>query len=241
MRERLFVVSLLSVMVLILPGLAVSQSVQQSGTLTVNGFSGEAPVIQANGRSYVDIEDLARITTGSIRHNGNQMILTLPSPVRGARMTAPPARQAGAGSVSPAAPAPSAQAGFSRDFLRAGIEAMAEIREWRSGLEQAVRYGFPPGQGEWTAGYRGSAATGISLASAAASTDDDRKAFRLLNNVFNNMQQLSNQMLQRRKSLTYIAPDALQNDPLDQKILACARALQAMAASNQFQDDASCH
>lgn len=238
MRERLFVASLLSVMVLV-PGLAVSQSVQQSGTLTVNGFSGEAPVIQANGRSYVDVEALARITTGSIRYNGNQMTLTLPSPVRGSRMTAPPARQAGAGSVSPAAAVPTA--GFSKEFLRAGIEAMAEIREWRSGLEQAVRYGFPPGQGDWTAGYRASAAKGISLASAAASTDDDRKVFQLLNNVFNNMQQLSNQMLQRRKNLTYIAPDALQNDPLDQKILACGHALAAMAAAGRFQDNGACH
>jgi hypothetical protein len=118
---------------------------------------------------------------------------------------------------------------------------MAEIREWRSALVQAVQYGFPPGGSDWTASYRGAAATGISRASVAASTDDDRKAFQLLSNEFNNMQQLSSQMVQARQNMNYIAPDALQKNPLDQKILACARALQAMAANNQFQDDASCH
>ena len=239
MRVRLFVAALMSVMVLIRPGIAVSQSVPPSGTLTVNGHTGEAPVIQANGQSYVDVEALARITNGSIRFNGNQILLTLPAPTRGARMTVP-ARQGGAAPAAPAPPAPVAQAGFSKDFLRAGIEAMAEIREWRSALETAVRYGFPPGD-SWINSYSGPAATGISLASAAASTDDDRQGFQLLNNVFNNMQSLSNQMLQRRKNMNYIAPDALQNDPLDQKILACGHALAAMAAAERFQDNGACH
>jgi hypothetical protein len=222
----------MSVMVLIRPGFAVSQSVQQSGTLTVNGHSGEASVIQANGRSYVDVEALARITNGSIRFNGNQITLMLPSPVRGARMTIPPPRQTGA------APAP--PAGFSKGFLKAGIEAMAEIREWRSALESAVQYGFPP-RDNWINRYSGAAATSISLASAAASTDDDRQGFQLLNNVFNNMQSLSNKMLSARKNMNYIAPDALQNDPLDQKIVACGRALGAMAAAGRFEDNGACH
>jgi hypothetical protein len=235
MRERLFVASLIFVLFLIVPGRALSQGVQPSGTLTVNGHSGKAPVIQMGGRSYVDVETLARITNGSIRFNGNQILLTLPAPVRGARMTVPPTRQAGA---APAAPA--ASAGFSKGFLKTGIEAMAEIREWRSALESAVQYGFPPGD-NWINRYSGAAATAISHASAAASTDDDRQGFQLLNNEFNNMQSLSNQMLSRRKSMNYIPPNALQNDPIDQKILACARALGEMAAAGQFQDAAACH
>jgi hypothetical protein len=117
---------------------------------------------------------------------------------------------------------------------------MAEIREWRSALESAVQYGFPPGD-NWINRYSGAAATAISHASAAASTDDDRQGFQLLHNEFNNMQSLSNQMLSRRKSMNYIPPNALQNDPIDQKILACARALGEMAAAGQFQDAAACH
>jgi hypothetical protein len=41
--------------------------------------------------------------------------------------------------------------------------------------------------------------------------------------------------------LTYIAPDALQNDDLNKLIIACGRSLGAMAAAGQFSDDGSCH
>ena len=234
MRERSFIAGFMLAAFLMVTGLAESQAIQHSATtLTVNGHSGDAPVIQAGDRTYVDVEALARITNGSLSFNGNQILLTLPVPGRGARMTVPPSKQA-------AAPPPSPPTGFSKAFLKAGIEAMAEIREWRSALETAVTYGFPPND-NWIDPYSGAAATSVSLASAAASTDDDRQGSQLLQNVFNNMQSLSNQMLSRRKNLNYIAPDALQNDPLDQKILACARDLQAMAASNQIQDSAACH
>ena len=231
MRVRSFVAGLMLGALLTAAGLAQTQNTQQSGTLTVNGHPGGAPLLQANGRSYVDVEALARITNGSLSFSGNQILLTLPVPGRGARMTVPPARQAAA----PPPPSP----GFSRDFLKAGIEAMAEIREWRSALETAVRYGFPPGD-NWITPYRGSAATSISLASASASTDDDRRGFQLLQNEFSNMQGLSDKMLTARENMNYIAPDALQNDPLDQKILDCGRALAAMAAAGRFQDAGSC-
>jgi hypothetical protein len=226
MRERLFAAGLMSGLLLFLTTTGESQTVQQSGKLTVNGGSGQATVIQAGGRSFVDVEGLARITNGSLTFNGNQILLTLPG--RGSGTTAPSASQ------------PAAPQGFSRDFVRAGIEAGAEIREWRSALETAVQYGFPPGD-TWINRYSSAAATAISLASAAVSTDDDRKGFELLNNVFNNMQSLSNKMLSARKNMNYIAPDALQNDPLDQKILACGQALHAMAASGRYQDASACH
>jgi len=227
MRERSFAASLMFVVFLMAPGLAPSQTAQQSGTLTVSGHSGEAPVIQVGGRSYVQLESLAHLTNGSLSFNGNQITLTLAASTPGAPTTAPPESHA-------------ANPGFSKEFLKAGIEAMSEIREWRSALESAVQYGFPVGD-NWIAGYQGAAATGMRLASVAASTDADRNAAQLLNNVFNDMQMLSDKMLSARKSMTYISPDALQNDPLDQKILTCARALAAMAASGQFQDDGSCH
>jgi len=235
MRERSFVAGLMLVVFLIVPLVAPSQSTQQSVALTVNGHSGEAPVIQASGRSYVDVEALARITNGSLSFNGNQILLTLPVPGRGARMTVP-SRQGATAAPPPPSPSP----GFSKAFLKAGIEAGAEIREWRSALQTAVQYGFPPND-NWINPYSGAAATSISLASAAVSTDDDRQGFQLLQNEFNNMQNLSNQMLSARKNMNYIAPDALHNNPLDQKILTCGQALGAMAAAGQFQDNASCH
>jgi hypothetical protein len=226
MREKSYA-KVIFVAVLLMEGLALSQTAQQSGTLTVAGHSGEAPVIQANGRSYVDIETLARLTSGSLSFNGNQIKLTLPGGTADTTRTVPPDSH-------------SAKAGFSKDFLRASIEAMAEIREWRSALDNAVQYGFPVGN-NWIAGYQGAASTAIRLASVAASTNADRSASQLLNNVYANMQKLSDKMLAARKNMNYIAPDALLKDPLDQKILACARSLASMAASGQFQDDSSCH
>ena len=55
------------------------------------------------------------------------------------------------------------------------------------------------------------------------------------------MQELDNKVLTARKKLDYISPDSVKNDPLDQKILNCARSLAAMAASGEFQDNGSCH
>jgi len=43
------------------------------------------------------------------------------------------------------------------------------------------------------------------------------------------------------RTRTYMPPDALDNDALDQRILNCAHSLAAMAASGQFVNDASCH
>lgn len=232
MRERLVVAVLMSGLVLLLTAPVESQTVQQSGTLTVSGRSGAATVIQAGGRSFVDVEALARITNGSLSFNGNQIVFTLPGAAGAVGMLGQP-------TIQPAAPPPPPQ-GFSRDFVRAGIEAGAEIREWRSALETAVQYGFPPGD-TWINRYSGAAATALSLASAATSTDDDRKAFQLLNNVYNNMQSLSSKMLSARKNMNYIAPDALQNDPLDQKIVACGQALHAMAATGRYQDASACY
>jgi hypothetical protein len=213
--------------VLAVPALALSQAVQQSGTLIVSGHSGQAPVLQINGRSYVDIEALARLTNGSLGFNGNQISLTLPASAAGTPTIAPPA-------IQPASP------GFSKDFLKAGIEEMTVIREWRGALVNAVQNGYPVTD-EFVAGYRGQAATNLKLASVSASTDSDRNAFQLLSNEFDNMPKLSNKILSARKNMNYISPDALKDDPLDQKILTCARSLASMAASGQFQDDGSCH
>jgi hypothetical protein len=62
----------------------------------------------------------------------------------------------------------------------------------------------------------------------------------LLNNEFNNMKKLSDRFVEANQSRTYVPPTALDNDPLDQKILSCAHSLAAMAANNQFVDDGSC-
>ena len=74
----------------------------------------------------------------------------------------------------------------------------------------------------------------------AASTDSDQGAFQLLNTEFENMKTLSSNYVAERQALDYIAPDALANDALNQKIINCGHSLAAMAASGQFVDDGSC-
>lgn len=226
MRDKAWAARFMVATLVVVPTLALPQA-QQKQILTVSGQPGQASVVQMNGRSYVDIEALARIANGSLSFKGNQIELSLP---------------ASPGGASPAAPTPSESAnqGFSKEFLKAGIEEMSEIREWRSAVVDAVQNGYPLTDA-FVAGYQGQAATSLRLASVAASTDADRSAFQLLSNEFNKMQRLSNKVLAARKNMNYISPDALKDDPLDQQILSCARALAAMAAANQFQDDGSCH
>jgi hypothetical protein len=227
MREKLLSAGLMLVALLAVPGLALSQAGQQNGTLIVSGHPGQAPVLQMNGRSYVDVEALARLTNGSLGFNGNQITLTLPASAASTPAAAPPASQP-------------ANSEFSKDFLKAGIEAMSVIREWRSALVNAVQNGYPVTD-DLVAGYRAQAAKNVKLASVAASTESDRSAFQLLSNELDNMQKLSSKILAARKNMNYISPDALKDAPLDQQILSCARSLASMAASGQFQDDGSCH
>ena len=198
----------------------------QNRTLVLTGHPGELTVMETGGRYYVDIEALTQLANGSLSFRGNQIVLTLSAPA-----TATPASNPEA--------SPSTTSGFSKDFLKAGIEEMSVIREWRSALTNAVRQGYAVTE-DWAASFRGQAQQSLRLVSVAASTDADRNALRLLNNVFNNMKKLSDRFVQANQSRTYVPPTALDNDPLDQRILSCAHSLAAMAANNQFVDDGSC-
>jgi hypothetical protein len=75
----------------------------------------------------------------------------------------------------------------------------------------------------------------------AASTDSDRRAVQLLSDEFGNMKALSDKLLAERKTMHVVSPENLQDDPLNQNILICARSLASMAVGGQFVDDASCH
>jgi len=63
----------------VVPGMVLSQSVEESRTLLINGQTGQAPVVRMQGKSYVELEALARLTHGSLSFSGNQVTLTLPS------------------------------------------------------------------------------------------------------------------------------------------------------------------
>ena len=225
MRKTPFRQTLSAIACLFIPSLVLSQVPRQSETLSVSGQPGRIPVIQINGKSYVEITALARLTSSSVTFRDKQIILTFL--LSASNVTAPETDQ----------PAPSA---FSKEFLRAGIEEMTAIREWRVAIVNAVQSNFPVTD-DWVAGYRRSADSKRALTSAAIVTDSDRSAFALLSNEFSKMQALSDKYLALRKSLTYIAPDSLSNDPLDQQILNCAVGLSSLAASGKFEDVPACH
>ena len=118
---------------------------------------------------------------------------------------------------------------------------MSQIREWRAAIENAVRTNNPVTD-SWVSPLRRASETSIATAVSTASTDSDRKAVPLLQNQLNNMRQLSDRLLGMRKSMTFVPTDLLDNDPMDQRILACAQGLAAIAApGGQFEDVAACH
>jgi hypothetical protein len=205
-------------------------------TLVLNGRSTEVPVIYVSGRPYVGLEALANALNGSVSSSGAIVALSLP---------ASSANQASSAIASPAAEhAPSQPAtldpGFSREFLNAGIEQMSTLREWHTALQTAIQNGIPL-SAELLQPYRAQATTNLRFASVAATTAADHNAYQLLNNVYLSMGKLSDKYVNMRANLSYIAPDALQHDELNQRIIKCGHFLGAMAASGQFTDDGSCH
>jgi len=212
---------------------ALSLGAAERRMLIVNGRSTDVPVIYVNQHPYVGLEALANTLNGSVSSSGAKIALSLPPSSANCApspTTAPPAPE----------PVPAQPPGFSRDFLNAGIEQMSSLREWHTALQTAIQNGIPLSEGLLQP-YRAQATKDLHLASAAAASPADRDAYQLLNNVYLNMNKLADKYLRMRASVTYIAPDALQNDELNQRIMTCGRFLGAMAASGQFSDDGSCH
>jgi hypothetical protein len=201
--------------------MAVSLLAQQTSSLMIAGQPGSAKVVQVDGRNYVEVEGLARLTNSSMSFNANQIVLTMPGSAVDASASATPA------------------VGFSKDFVAAGIEAMSQVREWRAALSTSIQRSYPLSE-DGLAAYRDQARKALRLASVAVNTPADKSVLPFLTNEFNNMKQLSDKYLQMTKSMTYIEPNSLGSDPLDQKILTCAHSLASMATANQFVDDGSC-
>src|SRR5258708_13523871 len=97
------------------PLLALPQSVRQKRTLIVNGQSGRAPVIEADGHTYGDLEALVRIANGSLAFDDDQIVLTIP----------------------PSWTEPNAHSALSSSFLRCAIEEASLINASRPSLTHA--------------------------------------------------------------------------------------------------------
>ena len=231
-NESIFLLILTAVLS---PG-ALGQSQVQARNLTVNGQSGQADVIDQNGRLFVDVLGLASIAKGSVSFSGQGIVLKFPA-LAGAATTTDTAQPA-------AASQPSNSSALSREFMKAGIEEIARLREWVTTLATAIRgnYGVTD---EWVNGYRDKASESLQLADASASTDGDRNAAQVLHRAFDLAQQWSDQLVAAKKSMDTAqyttSPNALREDPLSQKLITCGRSVTQMLASGTFQDNASCY
>jgi hypothetical protein len=106
-------------------------------------------------------------------------------------------------------------------------------------LKNGIERGYPLSD-VWFGNFRRQIQSSLKQTEAAASTDVDQRALPLLTNEFNTMDALTNKYLKIAASRDYLAPDALNSDPLDQKLLTCWHSLASTAASNQFVDDGAC-
>ena len=203
--------------------LCFAQTLPPKTVLSVEGYAGQAPVVQINGKSYVEIDALAHATNGTLSFNANHITLALPAP--------------GAVSVpGQADPTPK----LSKEFLRALIDEMSVMEEWRAAIANAIQSNGPM-TGQWADGYKRNSDSRLELAATRASTESDRSLLSLLRTESNNIHALSDKYVALRKSQSFVDQDALESDPLNQQIQTCARGLAAVASSGQFVDVSTCH
>ncbi len=210
---------------------------QQQRNFVVNGQNGKAEVIDQNGRLFVDVSALASIGKGSVSFSGPSIVLTLPaaaSAMAGANVVEPPA----------ATVPPANHSALSREFMMAGIEELARLREWTTTLASAIRGGYGVTD-DWVNGYRDQASQSLQIAEAAASTEGDRNAAQLLRHAFGLVQQWSDKLVAAKKSMDTakytISQNALREDPTSQKLITCGHFLAQMLGSGTFQTDSSCY
>lgn len=226
-RRTAFVTGIMLTLVLA----ASAQTQRQSEELSIQGCPGQASIVRLQGRVLVDVQELARITNGSLSFDNGRIVMAL-APCE----------------PSQAALNEESKAGFSRAFMRAAIEAMASIREWGGVLQVIVQNGYPvqkTNAGNTIGVYQGRAADNVALASTAVSTDSDYRGLELLKNEFKNVEAWSDAFVEARNSMSAVnltmSDDPLNKDEQARKIVDCGQFLAQMFAAGTFQDDAACH
>jgi len=192
--------------------------------LLLNGKNTGVTVLQADGRFYVDVETLARITRGTVSVEPTQVVLTIPR-------------------ASADASSPQTTDELSKEFVSAAVVALAEMKEWKGALQTMITYGFAI-DGSGAQIYREQAETSLTQAVVAASTNADRSALQLLSNEFAHLAKWESDVLADRKALNSaktLDPNALQDDPELAKISSCGRFLNKMLVSRTFADNLSCY
>ena len=191
--------------------------------LLLNGKNTGVTVLQADGRFYVDVETLARITRGTVSVEPTQVVLTIPR-------------------ASVDASSPQTTDELSKEFVSAAVVALAEMKEWKGALQTMITYGFAI-DGSGAQIYREQAEASLTQAMVAASTSADRSALQLLSNEFAHLAKWESDVLADRRALNTaktLDPNALQDDPALTKISNCGRFLNKMLVSRTLADNSSC-
>jgi hypothetical protein len=175
----------------------------------------------------VDVDTFARMVNAAVKFEPGRVILTVPATEAGAKpeLTAP---------------------GLSKDFSKAGISQLAEMREWKAAIASVVRSGVAAGNwlGPLLHDHRAKAEGSLSQTSLAAKTESDQKALQLLKNELTNLGEWDSNTQAIIHSLNAeqtVNSAAAQNDPLLAKISECGNFLNAMLVDGEFADSPSCH
>jgi hypothetical protein len=215
------------VLFLMFAGAAIAQNALEKKTLVVNGHTADGAVVQIGGHSYVEVDTFARIMNAAVSFEAGRVILTVPA-------------------ADPVAKPEGAASGLSKDFAKAGISQLAEMREWKGAISSAIRSGVAGGN--WLApllhDHQVRAEESLSQASVAAKTESDKKAWQLLRSEFTNLGEWDSSTQAIIHSLNAeqsINPAAAENDPLLAKISECGNFLNAMLVGGEFADSPSCH
>jgi hypothetical protein len=229
MRRNLNSYALISI--LALTALAQAQTGEHQRNVVINGHSGQIIVYQIDGRSFVDLESLARIANGSLSFQQNQIVLTIPSSAPGSAPPTSMASQAASTEMSP-------------EFMKAALQTLSVTKSWTDSLAYAAQHGVP-GDGSRLVTFHNRASEALRITQVDATSQSDQNALQLLTNHVNAVQSWNDTLVAQRRSMNTgqysMTPNAMQNDPTYQKISACAKFLTTMLPSGQFQDDGSCH
>jgi hypothetical protein len=214
--------------VLSLAGILLAQS-PPDRTLFVNGKP-MGTVTQIGGHSYIDMDTVAQITSGTVTIEPNRILLNIP--VR---------EQNPNSNAAPTQPAQVSQ--LSKDFARAAIAELAEMREWRGAVGTILTYGVPV-VGTWPQDYHDRVEADLAQVAVAASTAADQDALQLLRNQFGNVSQWASDIVSARQAMNAtktVDPNYMQNDQALAKISSCNSFLSSMLVSGVYSDNPSCH
>ena len=209
-------------------GIAAAQAQDSHGqrSLEVNGHTGQAIVYQISGKSYVDLESLARIANGSLSFRGGGIVLHLPA--------ADAAESHGQQASTP---------GMTSDFMKASLQVLASLNEWSHILSHEIQRGLPIHPSTMVA-LRNKASDQLRAATVDAANESDDHALRLLTLHFNQVDNWNSKLAAERKNLDmgkYATENALNKDASYQRITSCANFLGSMLPSGHFQDSHMCN